>query len=127
MRAFASVAALANFGVTLWHLYLVEKLYPASPVSESVRIAAFAGALTLAGVALLWTQRRKLGSLVLVAVFALGLSIGSYEHFFVSGPNNVFDVGDGDWALPFRISVAILVLLEVAGLSAAGRILAARS
>ena len=127
MRAFASVAALAHFGVSLWHLYLVEKLHPTFPVSESVRIAAFAGALTLAGVALLWTQRRKIGSLVLVAVFAVGLSVGSYEHFFVSGPNNVFDVGDGDWTMPFRISVAILVLLEAAGLSATGRMLAARS
>jgi hypothetical protein len=41
--------------------------------------------------------------------------------------NNVFDVGNGDWALPFKISVWILLVLEVAGLSAAGRMLTVRS
>lgn len=127
IRFFASAAAVANFAVTVWHLYLAEKLNPALSVGECVRIGAFAGALTLAGVVLVWTQRQKIGSLVLVAVFAVGLVIGSSEHFFVSGPNNVFDVGNGDWAIPFKASVAILVVLEIAGLSAAGRMLAAGS
>lgn len=127
IKVFATTIALANFAVAVWHLYLVEKLYPASPITESVYIAAFAGALTLAGVALVWMRRQKIGSLVLIVVFAIGLVVGSSEHFFITGPNNVFDVGNGDWALLFKISVAILVLLEVAGLSVSGRMLAARS
>jgi hypothetical protein len=127
IRFFVSAAAVANFAVTVWHLYLAEKLNPALSVGESVRIGAFAGALTLAGVVLVWTQRQKIGSLVLIAVFAVGLVIGSSEHFFVSGPNNVFDVGNGDWAILFKASVAILVVLEIAGLSAAGRMLAGGS
>jgi hypothetical protein len=127
IRFVVSAAAVTNFAVTVWHLYLAEKVNPALPVGESGRIAAFAGALTLAGVALLWTQRQKVGSLVLIAVFATGLVIGSAEHFFVSGPNNVFDVGNGDWASLFKVSVAILVVLEIAGLSAAGRMLAVGS
>ncbi len=127
MRVLVSAAAVANFAVTLWHLYLAEKLNPALAPAESVRIAAFAGVLTLAGVALLWMHRQKIGSLLLLAVFAVGLVIGSSEHFFVAGPNNVFDVGTGDWTVPFKISVAILVLLEVAGLAAAGRTLTTRA
>ncbi len=127
MRAFVSAAAVANFAVTLWHLYLAEKLNPALAPAESVRIAAFAGVLTLVGVALLWMQRQKIGSFILIGVFAVGLVIGSSEHFFVAGPNNVFDVGTGDWTVPFKISVAILLLLEVAGLSAAGRVLTTRA
>jgi hypothetical protein len=127
MRGFVSAAAVANFAVTLWHLYLAAKLNPALAPAESVRIAAFAGVLTLAGVALLWMRRQKIGSLVLITVFAIGLVIGSSEHFFVAGPNNVFDVGTGDWTVPFKVSVAILVLLEVAGLSAAGRVLTTRA
>ncbi len=127
MRAFVSAAAVANFVVTLWHLNLAEKLNPALAPTAFVRIAAFAGALTLAGVALLWMQRQKIGSLILIAVFTVGLVIGSVEHFVVAGPNNVFDVGTGDWTVPFKISVAILVFLEVAGLSAAGRVLTTRA
>jgi len=123
MKSFVSVAALVNFIVTIWHLYLAEKLNPTISMAESTRIAMFAGLLTLAGAALLWTRRPKMGSLVLIAVFAIGLVIGSEEHFFIAGPNNVFDIGNGDWTLPFKISVALLVSLEVTGLSAAGRLL----
>jgi hypothetical protein len=125
-RALLSVAALANYAVTVWHAYLAAKVNPALPVAETVRIALFAAALTLAGLVLLWTHRPKIGSLVLIATFVVGLVIGSAEHFFVAGPNNVFDVGNGDWALPFKISVWMLLVLEVAGLSAAGRVLAVR-
>jgi hypothetical protein len=46
---------------------LVEKLQPAAPTAESVYIAAFAGAFTLTGVALLWVRRYKTGSLLLMA------------------------------------------------------------
>ena len=81
------------------------------------------GLLTLAGAALLWTRRPKMGSLALMVVFAVGLVIGAQEHFFVAGPNNVFDIGNGDWTLPFKINVALLVSLEVVGLSAVGRLL----
>lgn len=127
LRVLLSVAAVANYAVTVWHTYLAVKVNPALPVAEAVRIVTFAGALTLAGVGLLWTRRPKIGSLVLVAVFVIGLAIGGAEHFVVSGPNNVFDVGAGDWALLFKVSVWILLLVEVAGLSVAGRMLAARS
>lgn len=126
MKIFVTVAALGNYAAVLWHLYLVAKLQPATPVAESIRISAIAGALTLAGLALLWMRWHKTGSLVLAAMFANGLVIGSLEHFFVAGPVNVFDVGYGDWTLPFKASVAILVILEVAGLSASGRMLIAR-
>jgi hypothetical protein len=59
--------------------------------------------------------RQRIGLLVLVVVFAMRLVIGSSEHFFVAGPTNVFDVGSSDWALPFKLNVVILVLLEVTG------------
>jgi hypothetical protein len=61
-----------------------------------------------------------------MVVFTIGLVVGSSEHFFIAGLNNVFDVGSGAWALLFKISVAILVVLEVAGLAVSGRMLTAR-
>lgn len=127
LKIFATIAASANFAVTIWHLYLADKLNPAIPLAESIRIGVLAGALTVAGIAFCWTRRPRVGSLILIVVFMIGLVIGSIEHFVVTGPNNVFDVGTNDWGLPFKISVATLLLCEVAGLSAAGRILTSRS
>ncbi len=97
------------------------------PVAQSVWIAVFAGVPTLVGVVLFGVKRLRIGSLVLIVVFAVGLVIGSAEHFFVTGPTTVFDVGNGQWAFPFKLSVMILVLLEVTGLLAAVRMLAVRS
>ena len=125
MRALLSFIAAANFAVTIWHLHVVAGLDPGAPIAVSLRIATYAGVLTLAGIALAWTGWPKIGSLVLIVVFALGFVIGGSEHFLAAGPTNVFDVG-GAWALPFKITVAILVLFQVAGLAAAGRLLAAR-
>lgn len=126
VKALVTAAAVANFGTVIWHLYLVAKLQPAVPVAASVRIALIAGGLTLAGLALLWTRWPKIGSLVLGIMFANGLVIGTLEHFFVAGPSNVFDVGGGAWTVLFKISVAALIVFEIAGLSASGRMLVAR-
>jgi hypothetical protein len=125
VRVFLSTAALANLSVTLWHLYLAVEMHPGVLGTAPVRIAIQTGALTLVGVALLWTRYPKIGSLVLLVVLALGFVMGCLEHFFVAGPYNVFDVGSGHWVLPFDISVALLAVFQVAGLSAAVRMLAA--
>jgi len=127
IRLFLSISALANFAVTLWHLYLAVAMHPGQLGTAPVRIAIQTGVLTLVGVALLWTRYPKIGSLVLIIVLVLGFVMGCLEHFFVAGPYNVFDVGRGHLVLAFDISVALLVVVQVAGLSAAGRMLAARA
>jgi len=121
--AFTAVVALCNLGVTIWHLRLASDLNPALSFAEAARIGVLTVVLTLGGVSLLWAQRRLLGSFVLVAVFAIGLVIGSLEHFLIPGPNNVFDAGVGGVAFLFRINVALLVALEIAGLWGAARLI----
>jgi hypothetical protein len=123
LAAFLAIVAFGNLGITLWHLRLASDLNPALSFAEAARIAALTVALTLGGVILLWAQRRLAGSLVLVAVFATGLVIGSLEHFFVPGPNNVFDAGVGVVAFLFRFNVALLVALQIAGLYGAARLI----
>lgn len=118
--AFTVSVALGNLGITIWHLRLAGELNPALSFGEAARIGAVTIVLTLAGAALLWARRRVIGSLVLAAVFAIGLVIGSLEHFVVPGPNNVFDAGTSSVALLFRINVALLVALEIFGLWGAG-------
>jgi len=114
--AFTAIVALGNLGVTIWHLRLAGELNPALSFAQAARIGALTLVLTLGGMILLWARRRLVGSLVLALVFAIGLVIGSLEHFFVPGPNNVFDAGIGGVAFLFRINVALLVALEIAGL-----------
>lgn len=116
LAAFTAVVALGNLGVTIWHLRLASDLNPALSLAQAARIGALTAVLTLGGVSLLWAQPRIIGSLVLVVGFAIGLGIGSLEHFFVPGPNNVFDAGVGIIPLLFRFNVALLVLLQIAGL-----------
>jgi hypothetical protein len=123
LAAFTGIVALGNLGATIWHLRLASELNPALSFPEASRIGAVTVVLTLSGVSLLWAQRRLAGSLVLVVVFAIGLVIGSLEHFFIPGPNNVFDTGGGGVAFLFRLSVALLVALEIAGLWGAARLI----
>lgn len=114
--AFTAIVALANLGISIWHLRLAADLNPALTFAQAARIGGLTTTLTLAGVILLWAQRKLLGSLVLAVVLAIGLVIGSLEHFFTPGPNNVFDAGAGTVAFLFRFNVALLVILEIAGL-----------
>ncbi len=116
LAAFTAIVALGNLGVTMWHLRLASDLNPALSFAQAVRIGTLTVVLTLGGVSLLWAHRKLAGSLVLMVVFAIGLVIGSLEHFFIPGLNNVFDAGVGGVALLFRISVALLLALEIAGL-----------
>ena len=123
LAAFTAIVALGNLSVTIWHLRLASELNPALSFAQAARIGALTVVLTLGGVILLWAQRRLAGSLVLMVVFAIGLVIGSLEHFFIPGPNNVFDAGVGGVAFLFRINVALLVILQIAGLWGAARLI----
>jgi hypothetical protein len=123
LAAFTPIIALGNLGVTIWHLRLASELNPALSFAEAARIGVLTAVLTLGGVSLLGAQRRLAGSLVLVVVFAIGLVIGSLEHFFIPAPNNVFDAGVGSVAFLFRFSVALLVALEITGLWGAARLI----
>lgn len=123
LAVFTAIVALGNLGVTIWHLRLAGELNPELTFAVAARIGAQTGVLTLAGVILLWAHHRLVGSLVLVVVFAIGLVVGSLEHFFIPGPNNVFDAGHSAVAFLFRINVALLVALEIAGLWGAARLI----
>jgi hypothetical protein len=123
LAAFTAIVGLGNLGVTIWHLRLASELNPALSFAQAARIGVTTAVLTLVGVSLLWAQRRLVGSMVLVVVFGVGLVIGSIEHFFITGPNNVFDAGVGVVAFLFRFNVALLVALELTGLWGAARLI----
>lgn len=126
VRVMLLIAAVANLAVTLWHLRLSVDMHPGLLGTAPLRIAIQTGVVTVLGIALLWTRFPKIGSLLLVAILGIGLVIGCLEHFFIAGPYNVFDAGTGQWVFPWKITVALLVAVQLAGLTAGGRTLAAR-
>lgn len=127
IRGFLTIAALVNWAAALWHLYLAVEMHPGMLAAAAPRIALLTSVCTLTGLVVLWTRFRKIGSALLLALLACGLVIGSLEHFLFPGPYNVFDVGVGQWVVPFDTTVALLVVAQVAGLAAASRLLVVRS
>lgn len=125
-KVFLTATAVANLATVIWHLWLVVKLQPDTPVAKYVRLGSIVAVLTLVGLALLWTGWQKAGATVLGIMFAIGFVIGTPEHYLVAGPSNVFDVGVGAWTLLFKTSAAVLVVLEIAGMFTSGRMLVAR-
>lgn len=126
-KVFLSIVALANLAVTLWHLRLSEDMHPGLLGATPLHIAIQTGIATVVGVALLWTRFPKIGSLVLIAIIGIGFVIGCLEHFFITGPYDVFDAGSGPWVFPWKVTVALLVVVQLAGLAAGGRVLVQRT
>jgi uncharacterized membrane protein len=55
------------------------------------------------------------GGVLLFLPLAVGLLIGGNEHFVTPGPLNVFYMAATPWALPFRVTAVLLLVLEVLG------------
>ena len=127
LRAFLVIAALANFTVTVRPLRLSVYMQPGLLRAVAERFAIRTSVVMRAGVPLLLTRVPQIAALVLTAVIGIGFVIGCLEDFFVTSPYSVFQTGRRHWVFPWQISVAILVAVQIAQLSSAGRMLAARA
>jgi hypothetical protein len=111
---YATFFVLAHAGAVLWHLVLVAKITP--ELTEGQVLAA-TSAITLVptiALVLLWTHFFRLGGILLFLPLVVGLVIGGSEHFVTPGPLNVFDVAT-QWALQFRVTAVLLLVLELPG------------
>jgi hypothetical protein len=79
-------------------------------VATAMNIAPVFGLLLL-----LWGRVDRLAAVLIVLPMAVMLVIGVYEHFLSSGPGNVFSLPASEWALSFRLSAVLLVVLEALG------------
>jgi hypothetical protein len=99
----------------IWHIFVVAVMPPGLPAP---RIQFFAAAMNIApviGLFLLCSRVDRLATLLIVLPMAVMLVIGVYEHFLNSGPGNVFNLPASEWALSFRVSAVLLVVLEALG------------
>lgn len=71
----------------------------------------------LLAMVLLWTQRQRLGLVLLTASMAGACLFGLYYHFVVPSPDHVAHVPAGFWGDLFRMTAVVLAVME--GLGAA--------
>ena len=112
---YATFVVLAHTGAVFWHLLLVRKITPG--LTDDQVLAATAGIALVPAIAvvLLWVDFPRIGGLLLFLPLAVGLGIGGDEHFVAPGPLNVFYVAATRWALQFRMTAVLLLVLEVLG------------
>jgi hypothetical protein len=108
----ATFVVLAHAGAVLWHLVLVAKI---TPGLTDIQVLAATAAITLVptvALVLLWAHFLRLGGFLLFLPLAVGLGIGGIEHFVTPGPLNDFDAAPTPWALQFRVTAVLLLVLE---------------
>ena len=65
----------------------------------------------------LWKLSDTLGGFVSLIFFLAALSADLYEHFLHASLNNVLMVPPGGWTAVFKVSVLVLLALEILGCS----------
>ena len=65
--------------------------------------------------ALLWTRYQRVGAWLLFASMAGSLVFGLAYHFLIPGVDNAFTLQPGAWRITFRVSAALVFLLQGIG------------
>jgi hypothetical protein len=112
LNGYATFVVLTHAAVVLWHLELLAKLNPALKVDQVPLFAGLANLIPLIAVILLWAHFPRLGGSLLLFL-AVPLVIGGYSHFLSPGSDNVFRMAPGEWTTGFRMSAALLWILEL--------------
>lgn len=113
----AGVALLAHLAVNLAHGVPHATIPVQLPAWLDAVVALTVVGLPVAGVALLWRGRGRLGAALFTLSVAAALLVGLALHFVVPGPDNVAAAPAGPWRLPFRataVGIAVVDLLAVA-------------
>ena len=112
---YATFIVLAHAGVVFWHLLLVAKITPGLTGHQVLAATAAVNLVPTVALILLWAHFLRLAGFLLFLPLAVGLGIGGNEHFLTVGPLNVFHMAATPWALPFRVTAVLLLVLEVLG------------
>ena len=112
---YAGLVVVTHISTVAWHLLLVSKIHPGMLTPPIGRFTFLTGLLPATAFLLLCTRFRRIGGALLAIALGIGLGIGTYEHFFDAGPNNVFLVGSGPYTAAFQASCVLLLVLELTG------------
>jgi hypothetical protein len=112
---YATFVVLAHAGVVFWHLVLVAKITPGLTDHQMLAATTAINLVPAVALVLLWAHFLRLGGFLLFLPLVVGLVIGGKEHFVTPRPLNVFYMATTPWALPFRVTAVLLLVLEVSG------------
>ncbi|TLZ56709.1 MAG: hypothetical protein E6K17_03805 [Methanobacteriota archaeon] len=90
---------------------------------QGVFVAGVIIALPTIAVVLLITRHAGWGALLLVVSMLASLAFGIVYHVLLSGADNMFEVGQGTWAILFQTTGPALSTLEALGALAGIRLL----
>jgi hypothetical protein len=114
-RMFVLLVVVAHWAVAISHLFLAANVLPA-PNNQVSWVAI--GFITLGHLVMslaLWKLGDLLAAIVTIVFFLGALTADFYEHFLHPSLNNIFMVLPGDWTAIFKISVFLLLALEILG------------
>lgn len=111
-----SLVALAHVLINIAHGVAHTKLGVTMFRWQDVFLLIVTGLCPLAGAALLWTVRSRLGLLLLAASMAGSLAFGVYYHYIAISPDHVGHLPEGDAQALFRSTALLLPISQVAGL-----------
>ena len=112
---YATFVVLAHAGAVFWHLVLVAKITRGLTGHQVLAATVAISLVPTVALVLLWAHFLRLGGFLLFLPLAVGLIIGGAEHFVTPGPLNVFYMATTPWALPFRVTAVLLLVLELLG------------
>jgi hypothetical protein len=108
---YATFVVLTHAAVVFWHLVLLARLGTALRPDQIPLFASLANLIPLTALILLWANFRWAGGWLLLFL-ADPLAIGGYSHFLSPGTDNIFRMAPGELTFPFRVSAALLLVLE---------------
>ncbi len=106
---------IVHLAVGLWHgAAHVEVPVPLNPV-QTAFVWVVITFMPLAGLALLWTNRRQAAALVIGTSMLASLLFGVFYHFIHHSPDHVAEVPDGPWRRSFVLSAVAVAVAELLG------------
>ena len=116
LRTLLQLVVAAHWVIAIWHLFLAANVLSAPDNHVRWLAVVLLTLLHWGALMLLWKVRDRFVGLVLLIFFSAALSADLYEHFLHASLNNVFMVLSSDWTTWFKVSVYILLGLEILGL-----------
>lgn len=112
IRNIGTLIVLIHFVVLLGHGAGHAHLQIGMMGWQSVFIAVVIFAAPVLAAVLLWTSRQRAGVYLLGAAMAASLLFGLRYHFIAAGADNVLAMAALPWSASFRVTAALLAIVE---------------
>jgi hypothetical protein len=117
----------AHCAVLIWHFRIAANILPGSAPERMALVMGIMAVVHLVVFIVWWMRPAGLGSLLALLFFAFPLAAGTYEHFLSNGANNILRMAAGPGTEVFKVSVLLLLFLEICGVVLALRTIRLRT